>query len=148
MRSDSKVQAQNHVLLSDTSMCWEVNTKAGILSIPCTKVPSCAACVLFLWEKALYSHMCRLSSNKEAPYQYPCESPCTEDLSPSPANRKSKDSSSAIPIVDITPKKKKWSSPRDNVPQNDQSSLPAATNKTAQTLRCQLLPWCIPKPNS
>jgi hypothetical protein len=110
---DSKERAQNHLLPSIVSTCWEVNT---VLS---HEVPSCAACILFLGDKALYSHIRKLSSNKEAPYRYCCKSPWTEDCPASPTDTKckSKDSiSDTAAIVDVTPnKKKKQSTQRDNL---------------------------------
>jgi hypothetical protein len=129
---DSKVRAQKRVLPSNMSTCWEVNTKAGILSIPSTEVSSCAACFLFLGDKALYSHLQKHSSNKEAPYRYRCESPWRgEGGSPSPAKRTAFADVTGLPspakctaVVDVTPpNKKKCSSPSESPLRKPANSL-------------------------
>jgi hypothetical protein len=77
--SGAKVRAPNHLLPDYVSTCWEVNIHAGDNSSWLTKVPSCGACTLFHGDKCLLSHLRSLSSNKEEPYRYGCETPwCKE----------------------------------------------------------------------
>jgi hypothetical protein len=78
--------------------------RQSYLFIPSTGVPSCAACFLFFGDKAMYAHLQKLSTNKEAPYRYCCQLPWrAEDGSPSPAKRTT--------VVDVTPPNKKIAIP-------------------------------------
>jgi hypothetical protein len=129
-RSDAKARSHTRSLPSVALTCWQLNTKNTA-----SKVPSCSPCALFLQEKALNSRLRKLSSNKEAPYRYRCQSPWTEDRSglstaedrsgvsnppcPGSTKRKSRDAAAS------SKKKKNKTSPRDSVPQSE-SPLPAA----------------------
>jgi hypothetical protein len=119
-RSDSKVRAQNRVLPADAFTCWDVN------SVCSHKVHSCAACDLFLCEKALISHLRKLSSNKDAPSRYRCKSPWTEDQTEdcsvsTPVTAKRKSSQDIQNATPATPKKTK----RSRRTPHTQSPLPA-----------------------
>ncbi len=85
------------------------------------KVPSCGACALFHGDKCLLSHLRALSSNKEAPYRYRCETPwCQEGTATSNTTTKRKSGGRLFPIVVDTatitppPKKKRASQPPNN----------------------------------
>jgi hypothetical protein len=121
-RSGLKVRAQNRVLPPDAFTCWDVNT------VCIHKVHSCAGCDQFSGDKALISHLRKLSSNKVASYRYRCKSPWTEDRSastPETTKRKSAEQESASDTAE-SPNKKKKKRPR-RVPLAQSPPPPAVT---------------------
>jgi hypothetical protein len=131
-RSDSKARSHDRFLPSDAFTCWELKTTKK----PATEVPSCTACALFCGDKALYSHLRKLSSNKEAPYRYRCQSPWTEDCTGVASShcpggttkRKSRRQAAAT-----ANNKKKKTSPRDTVHQTESPLLAAPVANAANT---------------